>query len=62
MNNQEVSLLASAVENSVMSALFNAAREPEREKYWRDYADKMELKFTNQHGRHYSYFISRGQP
>jgi len=53
----DVSLLARAVADSIFSCLLNAEREPEREGYWRAQADKLEQKFTSEHGRHYSYHV-----
>ncbi len=49
-------MLARAVESAVFGCLCNAANDREREAYWRAQADKIESKFTTQHGRHYSYF------
>lgn len=47
---------AKAVESAVFQSLCNAA-DPEREAYWRAHADKLESKFTTEHGRHYSHFL-----
>lgn len=54
----ERQLLARAVAESVYQALWNALREPERDEYWREYADRMERKFTTEYGRHYSFFLA----
>jgi hypothetical protein len=53
----DTKMLARAVSNSVFGALVLAMNHPEREDYWRTYADRIEKKFSNQFGRHYSYFI-----
>lgn len=54
---QEVKLLAKALESSIMNCLFNITLQPEREEYWRNQADRLEQKFSNDFGRHYSYFL-----
>lgn len=48
---------ARAVESAVMQSLSNASLHPERENHWREHADKLERKFTTDHGQHYSHFI-----
>lgn len=45
---------AKAVASAVFQSLMNAMANPEREDYWRKHADKLEAKFTTEHGRHYS--------
>ena len=58
----DIQLLARAVESAVFGALMNASLELEREDYWRAHADKLERKFTTEHGRHYSYFLPEFSP
>jgi hypothetical protein len=50
---------AFAVSGGIFYALRNAASQPEREAHWREQADKLERKFTTEHGSHYSYFLER---
>ena len=54
----EIYMKAKAVESAVFQALVNSA-DPVRERYWINHADMLERKFTNEHGRHYSYFTER---
>ena len=49
---------ARAVESAVFQSLSNAS-DAAREDYWRAHADKLERKFTTEHGRHYSYFLEQ---
>lgn len=53
----EIKLHAQAVSSAILQSLLNAAKEPEREEYWRKHADKLEKKFTTQYGKHYSDFL-----
>lgn len=53
----DIRRLAMAVESAVLQSLLAAGNEPAQEEKWRKHADKLELKFKNQFGRHYSYFI-----
>lgn len=53
----ETRLLARAVESAIFQSLMNAYHDREREDHWRAHADRLEKKFTNQYGRHYSYFL-----
>lgn len=55
----ETEELARAVESGVFSCLMNAGTNPDREDYWRSQADRLEQKFTNDFGRHYSLYIQR---
>jgi hypothetical protein len=55
----QAGLLAQAVESAIFQCLMNAQAGPENEELCRKQADKLESKFTTQHGRHYSYFINR---
>lgn len=57
---QELELKARGLESAILQSLMNASVDPEREDHWRAHADKLERKFTTQHGRHYSHFIRRG--
>ena len=50
-----------AVESAIFQSLLNAQAQPERENFWRSHADKLESKFTTDHGMHYSDAI-RKQP
>lgn len=52
----DVTLLARAVESAVFASLLVAlgAKTPEERERWRRHADKLEQKFTTQHGMHYS--------
>ena len=50
-------MLAQAVESAVFTSLMNAMHQPERADYWHAHADKLERKFTTQHGTHYSHFL-----
>ena len=45
---------ALVVESAIFQSLLNAQAQPERENYWRGHADKLEGKFTTDHGMHYS--------
>ncbi len=51
-------MLAHAVHDAIYASLLNAQANPDREEYWRAHADKLEKKFTTQHGRHYSEYLS----
>ena len=55
--NNDIYLHAKAVESAIMTSLANIYEQPDREDYWRAHADKLERKFTNEYGRHYSYFV-----
>lgn len=52
-----VILLARAVESAVIQSLLNAQTHPGDEEKWRKQADKLEQKFSNQFGRHYSFYL-----
>lgn len=52
---------ARAVESAVFNALHNIILQPEREDYWRSFADKIEQKFTTAHGKHYSLMTGRNR-
>jgi len=54
----EVYLKAHAVCNAVFQSLLNAQNDPEKEAFWFSHADKLEHKFTTEHGKHYSYFLT----
>lgn len=53
--------LAKAVEDAVFGSLLCAMRDQEREQYWRSHADKLERKFTTEHGEHYSRVIEKSR-
>lgn len=65
MNDSDASmikLLARSVEDAVFQCLLNAQSQPDKEEMWRKQADKLEQKFTTQHGWHYSHFTERTEP
>jgi hypothetical protein len=49
---------ARAVDRAIWMSLANAISQPGREEYWRAHADKLETKFTTDHGKHYSMFLT----
>lgn len=54
---EEIRALALAVESSIMHCLSVAREKPEQEEHWRRHADRMEQKFSNEFGEHYSHFL-----
>ncbi len=57
LSHAEVVQLARALESSIMMCGRNAQDNPDESDKWFAQAHKLEQKFTNEFGKHYSYYL-----